>query len=369
MAEENAEQVNIDGLDQEFYEHFGLIDQDDMQEFPQWLSPRDRWLLQVPAPALNADVIVAKDGSGKYMSVADAVMDAPSQLSNRRYIIYVKAGVYHETVTVPKKKTNLMFVGDGQGKTVIEFGQNVKDGSTTFHSATFGASGAGFIARDITFSNNAGPEKYQAVALRVGADFSTIYHCSIIGYQDTLYVHSLRQFYRECNIYGTVDFIFGNAAVVLQKCNIYARKPMANQKNTITAQGRKDPNQNTGISIHSCMVLAASDLAPVKASYPTYLGRPWKLYSRTVYMETFLDDLINPAGWLEWAGDFALNTLYYGEYMNYGPGAGVAERVKWPGYRVIMMATEAFQFTVVQFISGSRWLPATGIPFIGGLLV
>ncbi|KAJ6672854.1 PECTINESTERASE/PECTINESTERASE INHIBITOR 61-RELATED [Salix viminalis] len=97
-----------------------------------------------------------------------------------------------------------------------------------------------------------------------------------MGYQDTLYVHSNRQFFRECNIYGTVDFIFGNAAVVLQNCSIYARKPMASQKNTITAQNRKDPNQNTGISIHACRILAGSDLAPSKGSFPTYLGRPWK---------------------------------------------------------------------------------------------
>ena len=108
--------------------------------------------------------------------------------------------------------------------------------------------GDGFIAKGITFENSAGPSKHEAVAVRSDADLSAFYQCSFVGYQDTLYVHSLRQFYRECDIYGTVDFIFGNAAVVFQNCNLYARKPNANQQNTFTAQGREDPNQNTGIS-------------------------------------------------------------------------------------------------------------------------
>ncbi|KAH9329974.1 hypothetical protein KI387_002082, partial [Taxus chinensis] len=354
---------------EEFYEQYGIGEN---EAFPSWLSVGDRRLLQVPASVLQANAIVAKDGSGQYKTIADAVKAAPSK-SSQRYIIYVKAGLYSENVTVSRKKTNLMFVGDGMGKTIVAAGRNVNDGSTTFRSATFevnplvnaAASGKGFIARDMSFTNIAGPAKHQAVALRVGADYSAVFRCNFIGYQDTLYVHSLRQFFRECNIYGTVDFIFGNAAVVLQNCNIFVRKPMPNQKNTVTAQNRKDPNQNTGISIHNCKVVAARDLIPVKNAFPTYLGRPWKLYSRTVFMQTFLDDLINPAGWLEWSGDFALKTLYYGEYRNTGPGASLDGRVKWPGFRVIKTADEASQFTVGTFISGSAWLPSTGISFAG----
>ena len=217
----------------------------------------------------------------------------------------------------------------------------------------------------MTFENYAGPSKHQAVALRIGADHSVVYRCEVLGYQDTLYVHSNRQFYRECDIYGTVDFIFGNAAVVFQNCNIYARKPMASQKNTITAQNRKDPNQNTGISIHACKILAAPDLK--KGEFQTYLGRPWKMYARTVYMLSFIGDHVDPHGWLEWNGDFALDTLYYGEYMNNGPGAALAQRVKWPGYQVIKSDSEASKFTVAKFIYGSSWLPSTGVAFLAGL--
>lgn len=225
----------------------------------------------------------------------------------------------------------------------------------------------GFVARGITFRNTAGPQNHQAVALRSGADLSVFYRCGFEGYQDTLYVHSQRQFYKECYIYGTVDFIFGNAAVVLQNCMIYARRPMDKQKNTITAQGRTDPNQNTGISIHNSRVMASSDLVPVLGSFRSFLGRPWKQYSRTVFIQTYLDSLVDPAGWLEWDGDFALNTLYYGEYRNSGPGSSTSRRVRWRGYRVITSVAEAGRFTVTNFVAGRSWLPATGVPFTSGL--
>ncbi|KAF5186389.1 Pectinesterase/pectinesterase inhibitor, partial [Thalictrum thalictroides] len=125
---------------------------------------------------------------------------------------------------------------------------NVKDGATTYNSATFVVAGDGFWARDITFENTAWPQNHQAVAITVASDLSVFYRCSFKGYQDTLFVHSLRQFYRDCYVYGTVDFIYGNAAAVLQNCNILVRRPMDHQGNMITAQGRDDPNENTGIS-------------------------------------------------------------------------------------------------------------------------
>ncbi|RRT69128.1 hypothetical protein BHE74_00006456 [Ensete ventricosum] len=219
----------------------------------------------------------------------------------------------------------------------------------------------------MTFQNTAGPAKHQAVAVRNGADLSTFYSCSFEGYQDTLYTHSMRQFYRECDIYGTVDYIFGNAAVVFQSCNVYSRLPMQGQSNTITAQGRTDPNQNTGTSMQDCDFLPAADLAADNGSTITYLGRPWKLYSRTVIMQSFMDALIDPAGWMPWNGDFALDTLYYAEYNNSGPGAGVANRVTWSGYHVIG-SSDAANFTVSSFILGDNWLPQAGVPYDDGLL-
>ncbi|XP_010057974.2 pectinesterase-like [Eucalyptus grandis] len=335
-------------------------------DFPSWVTGKDRRLLQSPANAVNADVVVAKDGSGKYKTVKQAIAAAPSK-AQTRYVIHVKKGTYKENVEVAKTKKNIMLVGDGMNLTVITGSLNVIDGSTTFKSATVAVNGDGFIAQDIWFQNTAGPQKHQAVALRVSADKSVINRCRIDAYQDTLYTHTNRQFYRDSYITGTVDFIFGDAGVVFQNCKLVARKPMRGQSNMVTAQGRTDPYQNTGISIQRCHVIASSDLAPVKGSIKSYLGRPWKLYSRTVVMQSNIGDHIDPTGWSVWSGDHALKTLYYGEYMNKGPGAGTSKRVKWPGYHVITSPAEAKKFTVAELIQGGTWLKSTGVSYTEGL--
>uniref|UniRef100_A0A0E0JPP4 Pectinesterase n=1 Tax=Oryza punctata TaxID=4537 RepID=A0A0E0JPP4_ORYPU len=338
-----------------------------VDRFPSWLTARDRTLLEAGAGAVQADVVVAQDGSGKYTTIKEAVDAAPDG-GKSRYVIYVKKGVYKENLEVGKKKRELMIVGDGMDQTVITGSRNVVDGSTTFNSATLALSGDGIILQDLKVENTAGAEKQQAVALRVSADRAVINRCRLDGYQDTLYAHQLRQFYRDCTVSGTVDFVFGNAAAVLQGCVLTARRPAQNQKNAVTAQGRTDPNQNTGTSIHRCRVVPAPDLAPVARQFPTFLGRPWKEYSRTVYMLSYLDSHVDPRGWLEWNGaDFALKTLFYGEYQNQGPGAGTAGRVKWPGYHVITDQSVAMQFTVGQFIQGGNWLKSTGVNYNEGL--
>ncbi|KAL6010498.1 hypothetical protein ACLOJK_000931 [Asimina triloba] len=334
--------------------------------FPGWIRPGDRRLLQAPPSGLTPDATVAADGTGNFKTIMEAVEAAPDY-GQRRYVIYIKRGVYNENVEIKKKKWNLMMVGDGMAVSVISGNRNFIDGWTTFRSATFAVSGRGFIARDITIENTAGPAKHQAVALRSDSDLSAFYRCGIDGYQDTLYAHSLRQFYRECRITGTVDFIFGNGAVVFQNCQIVSRKPLPNQKNTITAQGRKDPNQNTGFSIQYCNFSADADLLPTQNSTMTFLGRPWKEYSRTVVMQSYIGGVVRPEGWLEWAGEFALKTLYYGEYMNYGPGANLTSRVKWPGFHAISQSTQASNYTVAQFIDGNLWLPQTGVRYTSGL--
>ncbi|CAL5404872.1 unnamed protein product [Camellia sinensis] len=329
----------------------GSTEQQTYEEgFPTWVSPGNRKLLQSSSP--EANLVVAQDGSGNYKTIQAALDVAAKRSGSGRFVIHVKSGVYQENIEIGNNMKNIMLLGDGLKNTIITGSRSVGGGSTTFNSATVAITGGGFIARDITFRNTTGPQNHQAVALRSGSDLSIFYRCGFEGYQDTLYVHSQRQFYRECDIYGTVDFIFGNAAVVLQNCMIYTKKPMSGQQNTVTAEGRTDPNQNTGISIHNSQVMASSDLKPVLSSFKTYLGRPWMEYSRTVYLQTYLDTLVDPAGWLEWNSNFALNTLYYEEYKNSGPGSSTSGRVKWGGYRVISSATEASQFSVANFIAG-----------------
>ncbi|KDP28189.1 hypothetical protein JCGZ_13960 [Jatropha curcas] len=334
------------------------------------VSRRKLLQTQDDGAVLVSDIVtVSQNGTGDFTSISDAVASAPNNTdgSNGYFMIFISAGIYEEYVSIPKNKKYLMMVGDGINQTIITGNRSVVDGWTTFNSATFAVVAPNFVAVNITIRNTAGPEKHQAVALRSGADLSTFYSCSFEGYQDTLYTHSLRQFYRECDIYGTVDFIFGNAAVVFQNCNLYPRLPMTGQFNAITAQGRTDPNQNTGTSIHNCSIRAADDLASSNAKIQTFLGRPWKNYSRTVYMESFMDSLINPAGWQIWSGDFALSTLYYAEYNNFGAGANTTNRVTWEGYHVIN-STDAANFTVSNFLLGDNWIPQAGVPFSSGLV-
>ncbi|XP_057550310.1 probable pectinesterase/pectinesterase inhibitor 47 [Amaranthus tricolor] len=284
------------------------------------------------------------------------------------FVIYIKEGYYEEYVSISRHKKGIMLLGDGINQTVISGNRSVFDGWTTFNSATFAVSGERFVAIGITFMNTAGPEKHQAVAVRNNADLSTFYKCSFIGYQDTLYAHSMRQFYRECDIYGTIDFIFGNAACVFQNCNLNARKPMPNQKNVITAQGRSDPNQNTGISIHNCTIQAAPDLALDLNSTLSYLGRPWHDYSRTVFMQSYIDNVIDPVGWLAWSDTSVdVDNVFYGEFDNHGPGAKTSTRAQWLGFK-LLNKNEALNFTVTNFMMGDTWLHYANIPYTAGLM-
>ncbi|KAJ7953310.1 Pectinesterase [Quillaja saponaria] len=306
-------------------------------------------------------LVVAQDGSGDFKKIQQAVDVASNRNGTQRFVIYVKTGIYNENVQIGRNGVSITMIGDGIGKTIVTGTKSFKGGSTTLSSATFGVTGDGFIARGMTFRNTAGPTSGQAVALVSQSDLSAYYQCSFEGNQDTLFILANRQFYRECDIYGTVDFIFGNAAVIFQNCNIYVRTTNSNT-NAITAQGRESPNQNSGIVIQNCKVLSATS-EPNSAAI-TYLGRPWKDYSRTIFRETFLDGLIDPAGWLDWNGKTSnLKTLYYGEYKNTGPGSPTKDRVKWGGYHVIKDSSEASKFTVGRFLSGDSWLPSLGIPF------
>ncbi|KAG6746361.1 hypothetical protein POTOM_050901 [Populus tomentosa] len=402
-----------------------LLEDNSTQEFPSWFSRHNRRLLQSASITAMANLVVAKDGSGRFRSIQAAINAASKRRYKTRLIIHVKRGVYKENIEVGVNNNNIWLVGDGERNTIITSSRSVGGGYTTYSSATagkkidlsifetsiiiaifaslligymfdnmelvnqiylrrfliefemnrkvedevsFGIDGLRFVARGITFSNTAGPLKGQAVALRSASDLSVFYRCSFQGYQDTLFVHSQRQFYRECYIYGTIDFIFGNAAVVFQNSIILVRRPLKGQANMITAQGRNDPFQNTGISIHNSQILPAPDLKPVAGVFETYLGRPWMRYSRTVILQTYIDGFINPAGWSPWLNsDFAQDTLYYGEYKNFGPGSSTRRRVAWKGFHVITSPSVASGFTVRSLIAGQSWLPATKVPFTSDL--
>lgn len=222
------------------------------------------------------------------------------------------------------------------------------------------------MAKGIGFENSAGAAKHQAVALRVQSDTSIFYQCQMDGYQDTLYTHTKRQFYRDCTISGTIDFIFGDAAVIFQNCTFVVRKPMDNQGCIVTAQGRKESRQTSAIVIQKSSFIADPEYFPVRKQLKSYLGRPWKEFSRTIIMESFIDDLIDPDGWLPWMGTFALETCFYTEFQNTGPGSSKDNRVKWGGIKTLT-AEQILEFTAANFISGDLWIPPTGVPYQSGM--
>ncbi|KAI4964958.1 hypothetical protein ZWY2020_057753 [Hordeum vulgare] len=317
---------------------------------PALAGREGRRLLQmlVGPGGMPVDAVVAQDGSSNHTTVHAAVDAAPS--GARRAV------------------RDLREAGRVQGDGGGEEEEVERDDAVV---------GKGFNARDKTVENTAGPAKHPAVALRCDSDLSVVYRCAFEGHQDTLYAHSLRQFYRDCRVAGTVDIVFCNAAAVFQNCLLLARAPLPGQKNSVTAQGRFNASMNSGFAFQFCNVSAHDDLLrqasranKTTAATQTFLGRPWKAYSRVVFMQSYIGTVVRPEGWLAWdANQSTLATLYYGEYMNTGPGAaGVGGRVRWPGYHLAMSPAEASNFTVAQFIEGNMWLPTTGVRFTSGLL-
>ncbi|KAJ0244445.1 pectinesterase/pectinesterase inhibitor 21 [Hirschfeldia incana] len=338
------------------------------QEVPSWVDERGRRLLQDAEgySDAKADIVVAQDGSGQYTTINDAMKYVPKK-KNTTFVVHIKAGIYKEYVQVNRSMTHLVFIGDGPDKTIISGSKNYKDGITTYRTATVAIVGDYFIAKNIGFVNTAGPIKHQAVAVRVQSDESIFFNCRFDGYQDTLYAHSHRQFYRDCTISGTIDFLFGDAAAVFQNCTLLVRKPLPNQACPITAHGRKDVRESTGFVFQGCTIAGEPDYLAVKETSKAYLGRPWKEYSRTIIMNTFIPDFIQPQGWQPWLGNFGLDTLFYSEVQNIGPGAGLANRVTWPGIKTLS-DEEILSFTPGQYIQGDVWIPGKGVPYTPGLL-
>ncbi|KAG5136670.1 hypothetical protein JHK82_021401 [Glycine max] len=316
-------------------------------------------------PNLTPDVTVCNNGGdGCYKTVQEAVNAAPAN-GTKRFVIYIKEGVYEETVRIPLEKRNVVFLGDGIGKTVITGNGNVgQQGMTTYNSATVAVLGDGFMAKELTVENTAGPDAHQAVAFRLDSDLSVIENCEFLGNQDTLYAHSLRQFYKSCRIEGSVDFIFGNAAAVFQDCQILVRprqvKPEKGENNAITAHGRTDPAEPTGFVFQNCLINGTEEYIALYLSKPqvhkNYLGRPWKEYSRTVFINSILEALVTPQGWMPWSGDFALKTLYYGEFENKGTGSDLSQRVPWSSK---IPAEHVLTYSVQNFIQGNDWIPSS----------
>ncbi|TYJ99208.1 putative pectinesterase/pectinesterase inhibitor 47 [Cucumis melo var. makuwa] len=313
--------------------------------------------------SISFNLTVSLDGSGNFKRISDAIVAAPNN-SNTRFYIHVAPGTYHEAIQIPKAKKFIALIGDDAFTTIIIDNRSNGTGFKTNNSATLTVQGNNFMAKSLTFENSAGPQNGQAVAVFDKADHTAYYKCRFLGFQDTLYVNGKYQFFKESNIYGSVDFIFGHGQVMFQDCNIYARMP--SNSITVTAQSKDFLRSISGFSFQNYTVTVLPEISSNKQNVKVFLGRLWRQYSNVVFMESFLDDVVASEGWMEWKG-VPINNLFYGEFNNYGPGADVSKRVNWTGYHILNKES-AFRFTVDNFINRSKWLHETGIPFRHGLL-
>lgn len=225
--------------------------------------------------------------------------------------------------------------------------------------ATFGED---FTAMSIAFENAAGPEGESAIALLVEGDRSSFFNCAFLGYQDTLCVSKNRQFYRNCEIYGTIDFIFGESTTLIQNSKILVRKPYKKQYNVIVADGTYQSMSPTGIVIQNCFIMPDPELLPYLSTVKTYLARPWKAYSRVVFINNYIDDFIQRDGFIIWHYDTPnTENSYFAEYGNSGPGADTTSRVKWA--KGLITQDEAARFIADSWLDASTWLPFTNIPY------
>jgi pectinesterase len=275
---------------------------------------------------------VAKDGTGDYMYIQDAI-DAMRGFTLQPITLYIKNGVYNEKIELPSHKTDITFIGESVEKTIISFSDYSGRGKlTTFGSFTAKISGNRFTAENITFVNAAGPVG-QAVALHVESDKAVFKNCRFIGNQDTIYAggESSRQYFVDCYIEGTTDFIFGPATVLFQNCTIKAK---ANSYITAanTPEGKK-----FGFVFLNCKIEADSSVNKV------YLGRPWRAFSRTAFINCELPKQIAPAGWDNWNNVENEKTVFYAEYKNIGIGADSRNRASWSKQ---LTENEAKEYTV-----------------------
>ncbi len=289
------------------------------------------------------DFVVAADGSGDYTKVQDAI-DAVPDFRKERTTIFIKNGEYKEKLILPSSKNLVTMIGEDKLKTIItnddyaskknRFGENMG----TTGSSGFFIFGNDFTARNLTFENTAG-KVGQAVAVRVDGDCVVFDNCRFIGNQDTLYPHGnkSRQYYKNCYIEGTVDFIFGWSTAVFDQCEIFCK-----EKGYATAASTNEETE-FGFVFFDCKITGSAE------ENTFYLGRPWRPYAKTVYINCYLDKHIKPEGWHKWDDTGKEKTAYYAEYNSKGPGASPKTRTSWSHQ---LTKKEAEKYTMANILRG-----------------
>lgn len=269
----------------------------------------------------KTEIYVAKDGSGDFTSIQEAI-DNTKSFPDKPITIFIKAGVYQEKVKVHAWNNNLTLKGENPENTIIRWDDHFKKinraRNSTFHTYTLLVQGDNFRAENLTIENFAG-EVGQAVALSVEADRAVFVNCRMLGNQDTLYADGAnsRQYYEDCYIEGTTDFIFGAATALFKNCVIHSKS------NSFITAASTPEGRNFGFVFLDCELTAAPGVDKV------YLGRPWRDFAKTAFINCEMGPHIRPEGWDNWSSPEREKTTLYAEFGNTGPGASNEKRVPW----------------------------------------
>lgn len=292
----------------------------------------------------KTELTVALDGTGDFTSIQEAV-NATKSFPDERITIHVRDGVYREKVEVYAWNTGISLIGESRDGTIITFDDNFdkvnKGRNSTFQTYTLRIRGNDFRARNLTVINSSGPVG-QAVALHVEADRVSFVNISVKGFQDTLYVagEGFRSYFRDCYVEGSTDFIFGEGTALFQDCQIHSLG------NSYITAASTPQNQDYGLVFKNCHLTAAPGVDRV------YLGRPWRKYAKTVFIDSEIGQHIVEAGWHNWGRKADESTVFYAEFDNAGPGASLENRVSWSKQ---LSGPEAAQYTLENIFRG--WKP------------
>jgi pectinesterase len=281
-------------------------------------------LLSTSATAQSRKVTVSKNGKGDYATV-QAALDAVPSGNKKSITIFIRKGIYKERLTLDTRKDFVTLVGEDKLSTILTFdnhkGTRLSNGDTvnTWTSASFFIYADDFTAQNITFENNAGFNAGQAVAVFAHGDRLSFTNCRFVGFQDVLFCSGpgSRQYYKDCYIEGTTDFIFGPSTAVFQSCHIHSKK-----KSHVTAASTPR-EMKYGFVFFDCKLTGDSTLRGVS------LGRPWTPYASVTYLRCEIGAHISAEGWDNWRNPANEQTTRYAEYHNTGPGSDPAGRVKW----------------------------------------
>ncbi len=263
-------------------------------------------------------IVVSRDGTGNFRTLQEAIESARAFM-DYTVTIYVKNGVYKEKVIVPSWVENIDIIGEDRDKTIITYDDHANINKMgTFRTYTVKVEGSDITFKNLTIENNAA-QLGQAVALHTEGDRLKFINCRILGNQDTIYTGAkfTRLYFKDCYIDGTTDFIFGPSTALFEDCIIHSKR------NSYVTAASTPKEAKYGYVFKHCKLTAEPGVDKV------YLGRPWRPYAYTLFIECELGKHIVPAGWHNWGKQSNEETARYMEYKNTGEGANTSERVAW----------------------------------------